>query len=99
MIGDCRPETPARVPQPTGGLCLLTRRHVVVRWSHSHSELGRGKSIRMALYAELHRHLGGLGDVPRIFWRYLVRNEHPLAERYREHEAFEEFFFTARGRA
>jgi len=44
----------------------------------------------MALYAELHRHLGG-SVVPRIFWRYLVRNEHPLAERYPEYEAFEEY--------
>ncbi len=44
----------------------------------------------MALHAELHRHLGG-AIVPRIFWRYLVRHEHPLAEKYPTYESFEEF--------
>ena len=44
----------------------------------------------MSLHAELHRHLGG-AVVPRVFWRYLVRNGHPLAERYPTYEGFEEF--------
>jgi adenosine deaminase len=44
----------------------------------------------MALHAELHRHLGG-SVVPRVFWRYLVRHNHPLAERYPTYESFEEF--------
>lgn len=45
----------------------------------------------MALYAELHRHLGG-AVVPRIFWRYLKRTGHPLAERFPTYEPFEEFY-------
>ena len=49
----------------------------------------------MALYAELHRHLGG-SIVPRVFWRYLVRTGHPLAEQYPEYEPFEEFFTRPR---
>ena len=44
----------------------------------------------MALHAELHRHLGG-AVVPRIFWRYLVRHDHPLAAKYPEYESFEAF--------
>ena len=44
----------------------------------------------MALHAELHRHLGG-AIVPRVFWRYLVRHDHPLAEKYPEYEDFEAF--------
>jgi adenosine deaminase len=44
----------------------------------------------MALHAELHRHLGG-SVVPRIFWRYLVRNDHPLAAQYPTYESFEAF--------
>src|SRR5437899_1261447 len=44
----------------------------------------------MALHAELHRHLGG-AVVPRIFWRYLVRHQHPLAAQYPRYEEFEEF--------
>src|SRR5947209_18764485 len=49
----------------------------------------------MALHAELHRHLGG-AVVPRIFWRYLVRHEHPLAKQYPTYEEFEEFFTRPR---
>jgi adenosine deaminase len=45
----------------------------------------------MALYAELHRHLGG-AVVPRIFWRYLKRSGHPLAAQYPAYEQFEEFY-------
>src|ERR1051325_8422236 len=44
----------------------------------------------MALHAELHRHLGG-SVVPRIFWRYLVRHGHPLAQQFPEYEGFEQF--------
>jgi adenosine deaminase len=44
----------------------------------------------MALHAELHRHLGG-SVVPRIFWRYLIRNNHPIAARYPTYESFEAF--------
>ncbi|HZP84339.1 MAG TPA: adenosine deaminase [Chthonomonadaceae bacterium] len=44
----------------------------------------------MPLHAELHRHLGG-AVVPRIFWRFLHRQGHPLAARYPEYEAFEAF--------
>ena len=49
----------------------------------------------MALYAELHRHLGG-SVVPRILWRYLVRQDHPLAAEYPTYEGFEEFFTRPR---
>lgn len=49
----------------------------------------------MALYAELHRHLGG-SVVPRIFWRFLIRHGHPLAERYPTYESFEEFYTRPR---
>ena len=44
----------------------------------------------MSLHAELHRHLGG-AVVPRVFWRYLTRNGHPLASRYPTYESFEAF--------
>jgi len=47
-------------------------------------------SYSMSLYAELHRHLGG-AVVPRIFWRYLVRAHHPLADQYHTYESFEAF--------
>jgi len=49
----------------------------------------------MALHAELHRHLGG-AVVPRIFWRYLVRHGHPLAERFPSYEECEAFFIRPR---
>jgi adenosine deaminase len=49
----------------------------------------------MALHAELHRHLGG-AVVPRIFWRYLVRHGHPLAERFPTYEECEAFFTRPR---
>jgi adenosine deaminase len=47
------------------------------------------------MHAELHRHLGG-AVVPRIFWRYLVRHGHPLAERFPTYEACEAFFTRPR---
>jgi len=49
----------------------------------------------MALHAELHRHLGG-SVVPRILWRYLIRQGHPLADQYPEYPAFETFFTRPR---
>jgi len=49
----------------------------------------------VALHAELHRHLGG-AVVPRIFWRYLKRHSHPLAEKYPEYEPFEDFLTRPR---
>jgi len=49
----------------------------------------------MALYAELHRHLGG-SVVPRIFWRFLRRHDHPLAEHYPTYESFEAFYTRPR---
>src|ERR1700760_2572039 len=44
----------------------------------------------MSLHAELHRHLGG-AVVPRVFWRYLLRNHHPLAQEFPIYEQFEAF--------
>jgi adenosine deaminase len=45
----------------------------------------------MALYAELHRHLGG-SVVPRVLWRYFHRQDETLANRFPEYPAFEEFY-------
>ena len=44
----------------------------------------------MALHAELHRHLGG-AVVPRIFWRFLVRQQSALCASYPDYESFETF--------
>ncbi|WP_218080864.1 amidohydrolase family protein [Anthocerotibacter panamensis] len=49
----------------------------------------------MALHAELHRHLGG-SVVPRVLWRYLLRQGHPLAERFAVYEDFENFYTQPR---
>ncbi len=49
----------------------------------------------MALYAELHRHLGG-SVVPRILWRYLERNESELIERFTDYPEFEDFYTRPR---
>lgn len=49
----------------------------------------------MAIHAELHRHLGG-SVVPRIFWRYLIRHNHPLAAEYPNYESFEAFITRPR---
>jgi adenosine deaminase len=49
----------------------------------------------MALYAELHRHLGG-SIVPRVLWRYMVRSGHPLVEQHPNYESFEAFFTRPR---
>ena len=49
-----------------------------------------GYNYGMSLHAELHRHLGG-AVVPRVFWRFLKRNNHPLVERFARYEDFEAF--------
>lgn len=49
----------------------------------------------MALYAELHRHLGG-SVVPRILWRYLQRGQSELADRFPEYPEFEDFYTRPR---
>ncbi|MDG2990784.1 adenosine deaminase [Candidatus Synechococcus calcipolaris G9] len=49
----------------------------------------------MALYAELHRHLGG-SVVPRILWRYFQRNDPALAARFPDYENFEDFYTRPR---
>lgn len=49
----------------------------------------------MALYAELHRHLGG-SVVPRILWRYFHRSDSDLAQRFPEYNSFEEFYTRPR---
>lgn len=49
----------------------------------------------MALHAELHRHLGG-SVVPRVLWRYLIRQNHPLVERFDDYEKFEDFYTRPR---
>ncbi len=49
----------------------------------------------MALYADLHRHLGG-SVVPRILWRYLHRNEAELAQRFPDYTEFEDFYTRPR---
>ncbi len=49
----------------------------------------------MALYAELHRHLGG-SVVPRILWRYFHRNGSELAEQFPQYPEFEEFYTRPR---
>ncbi|MGP1386560.1 MAG: adenosine deaminase [Thainema sp.] len=49
----------------------------------------------MALYAELHRHLGG-SVVPRILWRYFQRNRDDLANRFADYPDFEDFYTRPR---
>ncbi|WP_199250576.1 adenosine deaminase [[Phormidium] sp. ETS-05] len=49
----------------------------------------------MALYAELHRHLGG-SVVPRILWRYFQRHQGDLAVQFSEYGGFEEFYTRPR---
>lgn len=49
----------------------------------------------MALYAELHRHLGG-SVVPRILWGYFQRYQLNLAKVYPEYSAFEEYYTRER---
>ncbi len=49
----------------------------------------------MALYAELHRHLGG-SVVPRVLWRYFQRSGDELAKRFPQYNEFEEFYTRPR---
>ena len=49
----------------------------------------------MALYAELHRHLGG-SVVPRILWRYFQRQSAEIVERFSEYNEFEDFYTRPR---
>jgi adenosine deaminase len=53
------------------------------------------KEVLVALYAELHRHLGG-SVVPRILWRYLQRNDSDLAQRFPAYPEFEDFYTRPR---
>ena len=49
----------------------------------------------MALYADLHRHLGG-SVVPRILWRYLERSQSSLTAQYETYANFETFYTRPR---
>ncbi|MFW6358076.1 MAG: adenosine deaminase [Chroococcales cyanobacterium] len=49
----------------------------------------------MALYADLHRHLGG-SVVPRVLWRYFQRHNNEMTQRFPEYPAFEEFYTRSR---
>jgi adenosine deaminase len=49
----------------------------------------------VALYADLHRHLGG-SVVPRILWRYLERNQSTLTAQYETYANFETFYTRPR---
>ena len=49
----------------------------------------------MALYAELHRHLGG-SVVPRVLWRYFQRSQSDVPERFNQYEDFEDFYTRPR---
>lgn len=49
----------------------------------------------MALYADLHRHLGG-SVVPRVLWRYFQRHTQDLAQRFPEYPEFETFYTKKR---
>ncbi|MDX2100592.1 MAG: adenosine deaminase [Leptolyngbyaceae cyanobacterium bins.59] len=49
----------------------------------------------MAIYAELHRHLGG-SVVPRVLWRYFHRTPGDLAARFPQYAEFEEFYTRPR---
>lgn len=49
----------------------------------------------MALYAELHRHLGG-SVVPRVLWRYFQRHADDKIERFSDYTAFEDFYTRPR---
>lgn len=49
----------------------------------------------MALYAELHRHLGG-SVVPRVLWRYFQRHSGDIVERFSDYPEFEDFYTRPR---
>ena len=49
----------------------------------------------MALYADLHRHLGG-SVVPRVLWRYFQRHDRALAEKFPHYSEFEDYYTRPR---
>lgn len=49
----------------------------------------------MALYAELHRHLGG-SVVPRILWRYFQNHQADLIQQFPDYPEFEDFYTRPR---
>jgi adenosine deaminase len=49
----------------------------------------------VALYADLHRHLGG-SVVPRVLWRYLQRNGSQLVDQFPDYVEFEDFYTRPR---
>lgn len=49
----------------------------------------------MALYADLHRHLGG-SVVPRILWGYFQRHDPDMATQFPEYGEFEQFYTCER---
>jgi adenosine deaminase len=49
----------------------------------------------MALYAELHRHLGG-SVVPRVLWRYFERHATDKVSKFADYQQFEEFYTKKR---
>ncbi|HCF25970.1 MAG TPA: adenosine deaminase [Cyanobacteria bacterium UBA11049] len=49
----------------------------------------------MALYAELHRHLGG-SVVPRVLWRYCQRHAPEIEKRFSQYAEFEDFYTRPR---
>jgi adenosine deaminase len=53
------------------------------------------QEVPVALYAELHRHLGG-SVVPRILWRYFERNQADSTDRFADYDAFEDFYTRPR---
>lgn len=53
------------------------------------------KNTTMALYAELHRHLGG-SVVPRVLWRYFERHSTELISRFADYSDFEDFYTRPR---
>ena len=53
------------------------------------------KKALMALYAELHRHLGG-SVVPRVLWRYFERHSQDSITQFAEYGEFEEFYTRPR---
>lgn len=49
----------------------------------------------MALYADLHRHLGG-SVVPRILWRYFQRHHPVMGDKFPDYQEFEDFYTKPR---
>jgi adenosine deaminase len=59
------------------------------------STLLKDLEVPVALYAELHRHLGG-SVVPRILWRYLQQHSMELAGQFADYAGFEDFYTRPR---